>query len=736
MAHFGKTLSIGTVHERAMRGRGHFGGFSGGKAPSLGQSLHESTFGRVSKKLTGCESTNSLASAKSEQVIREDMRWLKRRAMSASLDQTHGRRKRIIEKVHGVPYQVAVAVLITVDICLLVIEVDFKAAGQREEADWLRRPQQGLLGLFVLDLLLRWWAYRCLFYKSFGNWLDLLTVLYGFYDELSFFLPQTLPMAGPMKAFRFLRVARVLRSVTQLHDLYLLMMGIMQSIRALVFASILIFVVLTMFSVLAVELLQDTNVVLYEEGAYGDCLHCDQAFQSVMKANLTFMQTLVAGDGWGVIAWPLIARSPAAAVVMVSSVIIVNVGLMNTVAAVLVDRQAQAREHDQDYMDLVMAEELLKSYVDLQHLFEQMDTDETGSTDLDKMMKHYDDVPEFKAILNRMDIHKNDLPIVFDIIDVDDSGDLQFGEFVSGLHALKSENAHTLLVFIKYYTSKLFQGMKSSTELRELILDLQHRIEKQDDTLHAAVAALRTPGIRGAFTHEHEANGFDAPCEQLHASNGHSAVEEKLLQDVPQKLVDTIWPSKGWSEHQWCELAIDMQGSLLTEEKVYTTQTVRRDEARRKSPRGAAEATATTTAATASSTAAATTADVDTDESAIGHAPSTAAAIGAVPSIGIISTNRKLPYKQYSAVDLESVCLGAGQWVPIVAPSALAAGKKGMAPSSPREPGRAVAREQSSRQAEAVREEALCVQNTPSVAGSPEMDPIPEIPIPHRRRSC
>merc|ERR1712226_1058413 len=57
--------------------------------------------------------------------------------------------------------------------------------------------------------------------------------------------------------------------------------------------------------------------------------------------------------------------------------------------------------------------------------------------------------------MRAMDIAEDDLEAVFSILDADGSGDCEYDEFVAQLWKMKSQDAHTLLVFIKYYITEV-----------------------------------------------------------------------------------------------------------------------------------------------------------------------------------------------------------------------------------------------------------------------------------------
>merc|ERR1711933_556356 len=105
------------------------------------------------------------------------------------------------------------------------------------------------------------------------------------------------------------------------------MQGIVSALRAIAFGTILIIMVLVLLAILAVELLQSTNVRLNDEGAYGDCPRCGAAFATVGDAMLTFMQSIVAGDSWGLLAIPLLKESTYAYFILFPAFISLNLGL-------------------------------------------------------------------------------------------------------------------------------------------------------------------------------------------------------------------------------------------------------------------------------------------------------------------------------------------------------------------------------------------------------------------------
>eukprot|EP00929_Paragymnodinium_shiwhaense_P019443 TRINITY_DN13252_c0_g1_i3.p1 TRINITY_DN13252_c0_g1~~TRINITY_DN13252_c0_g1_i3.p1 ORF type:complete len:574 (+),score=107.98 TRINITY_DN13252_c0_g1_i3:65-1786(+) len=376
---------------------------------------------------------------------------------------------------HGA-YQVFMAACTLLSVFFVAVETDHHASGE-PLPDIVQTCGIALLLIFSIDFGVRLYVYRVHF------WLNFLNIFEGsliVMDLTLLFLPTLPNLLAALKILRFVRLQRVLRQLAQLRELYLMMMGIMASVRALAFGGMLLFMTLTMFSILAVYFVRETNHELYEAGAFGDCEYCEDSFDTVMKANLWFLTSIVAGDSWGTQAVPLVRCSMGAAVVMVGALVLVNLGLLNTIAAVIVDRQAQARVDDAEFMAVVHAEELVGSLAVLQTAFHKMDADGGNTLGLEELMTYYDDNDMFRTILNRLDIHKADVPIIFNILDTDNTKDLSFVEFVNGLHRLKNENAHTLAIFTKHFAEKMYEGWGD-------ISDLQSMVQKQEDALRLLI---------------------------------------------------------------------------------------------------------------------------------------------------------------------------------------------------------------------------------------------------------
>ena len=65
--------------------------------------------------------------------------------------------------------------------------------------------------------------------------------------------------------------------------------------------------------------------------------------------------------------------------------------------------------------------------------------------------------------MTMLDIARNDLELVFEIMDPTFSGDIAIGEFVDRIHYIKNMSSHTLLIFMKHQQDVMFHKIGNLT---------------------------------------------------------------------------------------------------------------------------------------------------------------------------------------------------------------------------------------------------------------------------------
>jgi len=404
----------------------------------------------------------------------------------------HPTRRMLASFTSSAWHQVTVACVILFNMYLVARDTDQRAMGVDPDA-WMKYCAHCCLFVYVIDLAAKIYVHRdqCLYNPM--DWFDFFIV--GV-DIVLLLLASTVgevPSTSVLRGLRMLRIVRVFLEFLIFRELYLMFQGLLSAMRSIVFGSLVIFMLLTMWSVLAVELVHPINQRLDEQGVYGNCERCGRSFESVMTSNLTFLMNVVCGDSWGRLSVPIMEKAPWTALIVMGCFITVNLGLLNVIAAVIVDRQSQARLDDEELVQMIHQEQLQQSYSNLRRLFANMDADGSGVLSRDELLESYHTQGSFKELLDLMDVNYSDMETVFDILDADSSGDVSYEEFVRQLHYMKTMDSHTLLIFIRHSVNRVLNHVcefdstarrradkerKVFNDLSELVARTAHSVER------------------------------------------------------------------------------------------------------------------------------------------------------------------------------------------------------------------------------------------------------------------
>jgi len=192
---------------------------------------------------------------------------------------------------------------------------------------------------------------------------------------------------------------------------------------------------------------------------------------------------MIAGDSWGLVTLPIIEHCPVSGVFLIFMFISLQVALMNVVLACVVDSAAQARVDD-------LSGDSVKRK--LQALCDDLDDDGSGEISFDELEHGFASNREFKRRMNKMDIHENDIDVVWDILDSDNYGTIRTDEFVEELAGLKKASPHTMLFMIRHYVTEIRDKIKEQlvmmradleeAEKKELEIAEQMRTEEHELT--------------------------------------------------------------------------------------------------------------------------------------------------------------------------------------------------------------------------------------------------------------
>jgi Ca2+-binding EF-hand superfamily protein len=164
----------------------------------------------------------------------------------------------------------------------------------------------------------------------------------------------------------------------------------------------------------------------------------------------------------------------------------VDVGILNLLTSAVVDNVHERREQNEKLRIKEKSDAYDKARKHLTKLCQDMDADGNGQLTLDEIMQGYCENAEFFNMLRMLDVELDDMSLIFKALDGDNSGSVSYEEFVSQLHKLKSQDTHSMLVFMKCYLQELSMNQQQS-------LDRVEESLKTDAEMHKAeLQLLRT----------------------------------------------------------------------------------------------------------------------------------------------------------------------------------------------------------------------------------------------------
>eukprot|EP00448_Togula_jolla_P015184 CAMPEP_0170570940 /NCGR_PEP_ID=MMETSP0224-20130122/1391_1 /TAXON_ID=285029 /ORGANISM="Togula jolla, Strain CCCM 725" /LENGTH=596 /DNA_ID=CAMNT_0010893277 /DNA_START=14 /DNA_END=1804 /DNA_ORIENTATION=+ len=349
-----------------------------------------------------------------------------------------------------------------VSVILLVVETDYNA----DELDipmWVTTGSRILLVFYIIELMIRASAYRWKLFRDPASVVDIIVVLVDLISEVV-----NLVYHKDFAIFRFPRLLRLTRSrkiIKAVPALHLQVRCLLGAVAPLCWGGVLIALMLLFWGLLAVPFIHPVNLEVARMGLYDDCDRCPRAFESVWMSMLTFTQQIISGDSWGQITLPLIELQPELSIFFVGVFVSIAMALMNVMLAGVVDSANQARSEDDRARSIQKEEDRRKAHKRLVQVGRELDTDRDGYISKEELRQGFKVHQAFRQSMEAMDICDRDLSALFSILDRDRSGFVDYTEFTEQLWRMKSEDQHTLMMFLKNDAEDLKTGLEQTLQL-------------------------------------------------------------------------------------------------------------------------------------------------------------------------------------------------------------------------------------------------------------------------------
>jgi len=307
---------------------------------------------------------------------------------------------------------------------------------------------------FLIELIVRLRAYKLAFFRGesmLWNMFDLVLVIMSIVEVLLSHVDDNAGAAtigSGMKTLKMLRIVRVFRVFRFFKELSLLALMIIDSMKALVWALVMLAIILYVFAICftvnATEYIKTDNP--YDQAQASEVF---RMFGSIPRTTYTLLQAMLGGISWGVCSDALHHVGRPLTWLFFFYISFTMLAVLNIITGVFVDNAVETAKTQRDF--LVQKEfELKERYLqEMRDLFNDMDDDGSGTITLEEIKEYFVD-PRVMSYFQALGLDPNDTERLFRLIDDDGSGDVSIEEFLHGCMRLKggarSIDVHQLLL--------------------------------------------------------------------------------------------------------------------------------------------------------------------------------------------------------------------------------------------------------------------------------------------------
>jgi len=330
-----------------------------------------------------------------------------------------------------------VCVLILLNALVLGLQTDYaaKADDSHEVPKIYSILEAVFCVIFVLEIIARTYTLRfAFFYKGGWAWniFDLTVVSIQVIEQFMSFLEASstrdvlgnLSTTRIIRILRLIRVMRLARILQGISELRILVLSILSSVRSMFWTVVLILLIIYTFSLFITQMVADHRKVFHLPLDLDSSLHLH--FGSLGATMLSLFMSITGGVDWQDVCRPLMEIWPWMAIIFTAYISFAVLMMLNTVTGVFVESVLQSQARDRDAFMVSNARELFQGLEGGLHA--QMGWEMFQSKATSPQMQEF-----FKAI----DVEPSEAKCLFDLLDLDNSGEISADEFLSGAMRLR-----------------------------------------------------------------------------------------------------------------------------------------------------------------------------------------------------------------------------------------------------------------------------------------------------------
>jgi voltage-gated sodium channel len=287
-------------------------------------------------------------------------------------------------------------------------------------------------------------------------------------------------MFSTLRVVRMFRLVRLIRLLKMFKELWLVVNGLVESLKTLGWVSILLLLFLYIMAILTtMQIGQAHNLYDAYHIISGGWDH-EEYFGTVPKSMYTLFQVLTLENWADGIARHVMSQQPEMVLFFIPFLMFTSFGIMNLVIGVIVENTLSASRNNEEKIKKTQEKERTRVLQHLRDIFLIADEDGSGTLTLEEFEQALKK-PDVENRLKLIELETKNAMELFYILDHDGSKELSVDEFIGGCVRLKgtAKSKDLLAVQISVETlSKRLDSLEDKLEASEnkaMILDAKTR---------------------------------------------------------------------------------------------------------------------------------------------------------------------------------------------------------------------------------------------------------------------
>jgi len=406
----------------------------------------------------------------------------RRHMVMVSSSHVHHQQKLMIQRmVESAWFECTFIVLIVFNSIFVGVQVEYSAINMTYETPTIFFIIGVIFALmFTLELVVRIWAYGKQFFiwsdVIFWNYLDVFIVSSTLFELILDIITlgedysaegskrSNIRVVRILRIARFLRVVRIARVLRFVHALRTFIYSIMATLKALVWALVLLFGILYVFGILFTQTVSDYFIEEDEANISQESAVLHEFWDSLPKSMFTLFKSISNGISWHecvhalhVLGWIWVA----AFLVFVS---FTYFAVLNVVTGIFCQSAIDTAHNNEDLLVQEQMNQRDALVTRMRKLFKELDTDESGSLTILELEYNLD-VPDVRAVFDSLQIDTSDAWALFKLLDTDEGNEIDVDEFVHGLMRLKGEPKRSDILELEVKVGMVMKGVDHLTQV-------------------------------------------------------------------------------------------------------------------------------------------------------------------------------------------------------------------------------------------------------------------------------